>query len=313
MAEAIVPFCQDLLADRSCPYQDPDDESIEFRSPTPAGELPIFEHPFQGLDSVLMRYWVRCETLPKHPEHYRACTVREMGFRRNVPDECEQLASLRGWDYLSRHNIERGMEGENLRISTHPGCPIPQTLLLVIRSVPGDAIVEFEGTFLRPGVKPPWKEKQQEPVATEPPSAEKQEELSVTPEAPPPQPRRRLKPGTHGRILSLAPSVDGEMDPSLVLKVVRTNVAPIKACYDATLKRRGAVEGDVHAVWTITPKGRVFEPWIGEDALDDPKLARCLRGALAKLRFPPPGKGKVEVIYRFRFSLPEDAVYQEDP
>ena len=151
MTEAIVPYCKDMLAKPGCPYQDPDDESIEYRSPSSAGSLPIFDHPFQGSDLVL-QYSARCQTREAHPRYRDSCEIRWL--QRAIgspPDECEQLSEVRGWD-----SLRKGTYGEALDVSTNPKCPLPQYRLTVLRSTSGKTEAMFYGVFLKQGTKPPW-------------------------------------------------------------------------------------------------------------------------------------------------------------
>jgi hypothetical protein len=152
MTEAIVPYCEDMLAKPGCPYQDPDDESIEYRSPSPAGSLPIFDHPFEDSELVL-QYSVTCETREDHPRYRDSCTIRWL--QRAIgrpPNECEQLSDIHGWD-----GLRKGTYGEALDVSNNPQCPLPQYRLNVLRPTPGKGEARFYGVFLKQGTKPPWK------------------------------------------------------------------------------------------------------------------------------------------------------------
>jgi len=152
MTEAIVPYCQEMLATPGCPYKDPDDESIEYRSPSAAGSLPVFEHPFQGSDLVL-QYLVECQTREDHPRHHHACVVRALERALgSPPDECEDLSHVPGWE-----GLRKGSYGESLRVSTNTKCPLPQYRLGVLRAASGKTEAMFYGVFLKQGTKPPWK------------------------------------------------------------------------------------------------------------------------------------------------------------
>jgi hypothetical protein len=151
MTEAIVPYCKDMLAKPGCPYKDPDDESDEYRSPSPAGSLPIFAHPFRESELAL-QYSVRCQTRDDHPRYRDTCQIRWM--QRAIgspPDECEQLSGIRGWD-----NLHKGDSGEALDGSINPKCPLPQYRLTVLRSASDKTEAMFYGVFLKQGTKPPW-------------------------------------------------------------------------------------------------------------------------------------------------------------
>ena len=60
-----------------------------------------------------------------------------------------------------------------------------------------------------------------------------------------------------GVVKSEAPAVDGELDPSLVSKEVRTRIGAIKACYERSLKRNPNLSGKIKVRWTITAAGTV--------------------------------------------------------
>jgi hypothetical protein len=152
MTEAIVPYCEDMLSKPGCPYKDPDDESIEYRSPSQAGSLPIFDHPFRESELVL-QYSVRCQTREDHPRYRDSCEIRWMERALgSPPNECEHLSEIRGWDLL-----RKGSYGEALDVSSSPNCPIPQFRLNVLRPTPGKGEAKFYGVFLKQGTKPPWK------------------------------------------------------------------------------------------------------------------------------------------------------------
>ena len=60
-----------------------------------------------------------------------------------------------------------------------------------------------------------------------------------------------------GVVKSEAPAVDGELDPAMVAKEVRTRLGAIKACYERALKRNPNLSGKVVIHWTITQAGTV--------------------------------------------------------
>jgi hypothetical protein len=93
--------------------------------------------------------------------------------------------------------------------------------------------------------------------------------------------------------------VDGEMDPSLVSKEVRTRIGAIKACYERALKRRSDLSGMVKMRWTITTAGTVTNVEIEEDTVGDAEVSSCMKGLVGRWRFPAPSGGLVEVVYPF--------------
>jgi TonB family protein len=104
-----------------------------------------------------------------------------------------------------------------------------------------------------------------------------------------------------GIVKSEAPAVDGELDPSLVSKEVRARIGAIKACYERALKRNPNLSGKVKVRWTITAAGTVSSVDIEEDSMGDSEVSSCIKGLVARWRFPAPSGGSVEVVYPFVF------------
>ncbi len=104
-----------------------------------------------------------------------------------------------------------------------------------------------------------------------------------------------------GIVKSEAPAVDGELDPSLVSKEVRTRIGAIKACYERALKRNPNLSGKVKVRWTITAAGTVSAVEIEEDSMGDNEVASCIKGLVSRWRFPAPSGGSVDVVYPFLF------------
>jgi len=104
-----------------------------------------------------------------------------------------------------------------------------------------------------------------------------------------------------GIVKSEAPAVDGELDPSLVSKEVRTRIGAIKACYERALKRNPNLSGKVKVRWTITAAGTVSAVEIEEDSMGDSEVSSCIKGLVTRWRFPAPSGGSVDVVYPFVF------------
>ncbi|MBN2575129.1 MAG: AgmX/PglI C-terminal domain-containing protein [Deltaproteobacteria bacterium] len=104
-----------------------------------------------------------------------------------------------------------------------------------------------------------------------------------------------------GVVKSQAPAVDGELDPSLVSKEVRTRIGAIKACYERALKRNPNLSGKIKVRWTITAAGTVSVVEIDEDTMGDAEVVACIKGLVRRWRFPAPSGGSVEVVYPFVF------------
>lgn len=104
-----------------------------------------------------------------------------------------------------------------------------------------------------------------------------------------------------GVVKSEAPAVDGELDPNIVAKEVRSRLGAIKACYERALKRNPNLSGKVQVHWTITPAGTVSGVDIEQDTLGDAEVSGCIKGLVARWRFPAPAGGAVDVSFPFVF------------
>ena len=98
-----------------------------------------------------------------------------------------------------------------------------------------------------------------------------------------------------------APAVDGELDPNMVAKEVRSRLGAIKACYERALKRNPNLSGKVVIHWTITQAGTVSGVDVEQDTLGDAEVASCIKSLIARWRFPAPSGGSVDVSFPFVF------------
>jgi outer membrane biosynthesis protein TonB len=104
-----------------------------------------------------------------------------------------------------------------------------------------------------------------------------------------------------GAIKTEAPAVDGELDPNMVAKEVRSRLGAIKACYERALKRNPNLSGKVVIHWTITQAGTVSGVDVEQDTLGDAEVASCIKSLIARWRFPAPSGGSVDVSFPFVF------------
>jgi len=104
-----------------------------------------------------------------------------------------------------------------------------------------------------------------------------------------------------GAIKTEAPAVDGELDPNMVAKEVRSRLGAIKACYERALKRNPNLSGKVVIHWTITQAGTVSGVDVEQDTLGDAEVASCIKSLIARWRFPAPAGGSVDVSFPFVF------------
>ncbi len=104
-----------------------------------------------------------------------------------------------------------------------------------------------------------------------------------------------------GVVKSEAPAVDGELDPSIVAKEVKSRLGAIKACYERALKRAPNLSGKVVIHWTITAAGTVSGVDVENDTMGDSEVASCIKSLVSRWRFPAPSGGSVEVSFPFVF------------
>jgi hypothetical protein len=104
-----------------------------------------------------------------------------------------------------------------------------------------------------------------------------------------------------GVVKQEAPSVDGELDPSIVAKEVKSRLGAIKACYERGLKRNPTLSGKIAIHWTITGAGTVTGIDVDSDTMGDHEVASCIKGQIARWRFPAPAGGSVDVSFPFVF------------
>jgi outer membrane biosynthesis protein TonB len=104
-----------------------------------------------------------------------------------------------------------------------------------------------------------------------------------------------------GVVKSEAPAVDGELDPNMVAKEVKSRLGAIKACYERALKRNPNLSGKVVIHWTITQAGTVSGVDVEQDTLGDAEVASCIKSLIARWRFPAPSGGSVDVSFPFVF------------
>jgi outer membrane biosynthesis protein TonB len=105
-----------------------------------------------------------------------------------------------------------------------------------------------------------------------------------------------------GIVRAEAPAVDGELDPGIIAKEVRTRMSAIRACYERALKRNPGLSGKISLRWTITAAGTVTGVDIESDTMGDPDVVSCIKALVGRWRFPAPAGGTVEVSFPFVFA-----------
>ncbi len=96
-------------------------------------------------------------------------------------------------------------------------------------------------------------------------------------------------------------SVSGGLPSEVVHRVVRQNMAMIRACYDKGLARAPAMAGSLKVRFTIDDKGSVTGLSRSGD-LPDETVADCARDTFRRLKFPEPDATSVSVVMTLTFS-----------
>ena len=105
-----------------------------------------------------------------------------------------------------------------------------------------------------------------------------------------------------GVVKTQAPDIDGELDLSVVSRQVRARMSAIRLCYERALKRNPSLGGKLVLFWTITQAGTVSGIEVEQDTLRDSQVTSCIKGLVARWRFPKPSAGSVDVAYPFVFA-----------
>ncbi|MBK8169300.1 MAG: TonB family protein [Sandaracinaceae bacterium] len=96
---------------------------------------------------------------------------------------------------------------------------------------------------------------------------------------------------------------DGDFDQSNVVRMIRTRISAIRACYEQQLRRNPALEGKVTVEFTIQTTGSVSGAHATENTTNDPAVATCVVSTVSRFRFNPgPEGGSVVFSYPFVFA-----------
>jgi hypothetical protein len=115
--------------------------------------------------------------------------------------------------------------------------------------------------------------------------------------------------GPAGAERAVAPRVDivrpvlesGQADLDAIVRDIRSRRKAIAACYERALKSRPTLAGKLVVRFSIASAGTVVAVDIDEDTLGAADVAGCVRGLIARWRFPPPADAPVEVSFPFVF------------
>jgi TonB family protein len=95
----------------------------------------------------------------------------------------------------------------------------------------------------------------------------------------------------------------GEFDASIVVRMIKTRIGAIRACYERELKRNPTLAGKVTIQFTIELQGNVSAVRVVENTTRDEAVGSCVANAVQRFRFNPgPQGGSVSFSYPFVFA-----------
>ena len=95
--------------------------------------------------------------------------------------------------------------------------------------------------------------------------------------------------------------VDGTLDPSILVKEIRSHLGAITACYEAGLKRNPNLSGKIQLRFEISAIGKVTSADIENDTMKDDDVAGCIKSRVLTWRLPAPTGGTAQFSYPFIF------------
>jgi outer membrane biosynthesis protein TonB len=100
------------------------------------------------------------------------------------------------------------------------------------------------------------------------------------------------------------PTVDGDLAPDLVRRIIRAHTKETKDCYAAAAKKTPELAGTLTVAFVIAKTGKVSKAEVVGEPLD-PALGKCMTKALSRWTFPKPGDGEpVDASFPFAFPPP---------
>ena len=103
---------------------------------------------------------------------------------------------------------------------------------------------------------------------------------------------------------SLTTKIEGDLDATLIRRIVRAHIVEIRDCYDEGLQRDPELAGKLAVQFTIDgAKGTVNRSVLVSSDLDDPDVEDCMVKAPTRWVFPKSADGDdVKVTYPFVLS-----------
>lgn len=108
---------------------------------------------------------------------------------------------------------------------------------------------------------------------------------------------------TTGEVAVGRPQVLGFLDKNDIRRVVMSNRAAVKACYERELSRNSNLAGLVRVKFTIGKTGKVVAAYVKTNELSPSKVDKCLTAEILTWQFPAPKRGGIVIVnYPFNFT-----------
>ena len=108
---------------------------------------------------------------------------------------------------------------------------------------------------------------------------------------------------TTADIVSDEIGIQGEMDPSIIDRLIRNNLGYIKWCYEKQLNVNPDLEGKIVIDFIIGMDGLVKSSRVRNTTMHNQLVESCIARRIRTIRFPSPGAGIVQVFYPFLFRV----------
>jgi hypothetical protein len=94
----------------------------------------------------------------------------------------------------------------------------------------------------------------------------------------------------------------GRLDADAIQRVFRVNRDSLVRCYEDHLKPCPNLQARMHVRFVIGPDGRVRDAKDMAHDLPDDEIAACVLHVISELRFPPPERATLTVLYPLLFN-----------
>jgi len=98
------------------------------------------------------------------------------------------------------------------------------------------------------------------------------------------------------------PIVMGDIDRSLINRVIRRNKNQIRYCYDRELRTDPKLKGEIKIKFVISKDGVISLSKIKSSTLNNTAVEECVRKRLLRWKFPKSKSGITIVNYIFHFT-----------